>query len=81
MAVRREVNHAGEATVSFDVGKLRAALEVIANQVSKELAEDNPVLPVVRGEIAPFWCLPGRTNMPLLEIHQSRHICTFCSSG
>ena len=37
-----------------------------------ELAEDNPVSPVVREESAAFWCLLrcllGRTDMPLLEI-------------
>jgi hypothetical protein len=85
MVVRARGNHAGEETISFDAGKLRTGLEVIANQLSKELAEDNPVSPVVRGEMAPFWCLLrcllGRTNMPLLEINQSRHICAFCSSG
>jgi pilus assembly protein CpaF len=27
----REMNHAGEATILLDVGKLRADLEVIAN--------------------------------------------------
>jgi hypothetical protein len=47
MVVRTRGNHAGEATISFDVGKPRAGLEVIANQLSKELAEDNPVSPVV----------------------------------
>jgi hypothetical protein len=57
----------------------RAGLEVIANQLSKELAEDNPVSPVVRDESASFWCLPrcllGRTNMPLLEIIKPSHLC------
>jgi Flp pilus assembly CpaF family ATPase len=41
--VRREVNYAGEAIISFDVGKLRTGLEVIANQLGKKLDEDNPV--------------------------------------
>jgi hypothetical protein len=62
--VRREVNHAGEATISFDVGKLRTGLEVIANQLSKELAEDNPVSPVVRDESA-FILVP--TKVPIRE--------------
>jgi hypothetical protein len=59
------VNHAGEATTSFDVGKLRAGFEVIANQLSQELADDNPVSPVVREESASFWCptkVPTREN-------------------
>src|ERR1700722_5859474 len=33
-----------EASVSFDAGKLRTGLEVIANQLGKRLDEDNPVL-------------------------------------
>ncbi len=33
-----------EATVSFDAGRLRTGLEVIANQLGKRLDEDNPVL-------------------------------------
>ncbi len=33
-----------EASVSFDAGKLRMGLEVIANQLGKRLDEDNPVL-------------------------------------
>jgi pilus assembly protein CpaF len=33
-----------EETVSFDAGKLRTGLEVIANQLGKRLDEDNPVL-------------------------------------
>jgi pilus assembly protein CpaF len=36
--IRREVS------VSFDAGKLRTGLEVIANQLGKRLDEDNPVL-------------------------------------
>jgi hypothetical protein len=72
-------------TISFDVvGKLRAGLEVLVNQLSKELAEDNPVSPVVRGEIASFWCLlkvPTRENECALEINQRRHISAFCSPG
>src|SRR6202051_2006117 len=31
-------------TISFDAGKLRTGLEVIANQLGKKLDEDNPVL-------------------------------------
>ena len=31
-------------SVSFDAGKLRTGLEVIANQLGKRLDEDNPVL-------------------------------------
>src|ERR1700688_1761130 len=33
-----------EETISFDAGKLRTGLEVIANQLGKKLDEDNPVL-------------------------------------
>ena len=33
-----------EAAVSFDPGRLRTGLEVIANQLGKRLDEDNPVL-------------------------------------
>jgi pilus assembly protein CpaF len=33
-----------EASVSFDAGKLRTGLEVIANQLGKRLDEDNPML-------------------------------------
>ena len=33
-----------EASVSFDAGKLRTGLEVIANQLGKRLDEDNPIL-------------------------------------
>src|SRR6185312_9215906 len=33
-----------EESVSFDAGKLRTGLEVIANQLGKKLDEDNPVL-------------------------------------
>ena len=33
-----------EESVSFDAGKLRTGLEVIANQLGKHLDEDNPVL-------------------------------------
>jgi pilus assembly protein CpaF len=33
-----------EKTVSFDAGKLRTGLEVIANQLGKKLDEDNPLL-------------------------------------
>jgi pilus assembly protein CpaF len=33
-----------ETTISFDAGKLRTGLEVIANQLGKRLDEDNPVL-------------------------------------
>jgi len=35
-----------EATISFDAGKLRTGLEVIANQLGKRLDEDNPLLHV-----------------------------------
>jgi hypothetical protein len=42
----------------------RAGLEVIANQLSKELAEDNPVSPVVRDESA-FILVP--TTVPIRE--------------
>ena len=31
-------------TISFDAGKLRTGLEVIANQLGKKLDEDNPRL-------------------------------------
>jgi len=33
-----------EASISFDTGRLRTGLEVIANQLGKRLDEDNPVL-------------------------------------
>ena len=33
-----------EQTISFDAGKLRTGLEVIANQLGKKLDEDNPLL-------------------------------------
>jgi pilus assembly protein CpaF len=33
-----------ERTISFDAGKLRTGLEVIANQLGKRLDEDNPLL-------------------------------------
>lgn len=33
-----------EAAISFDAGKLRTGLEVIANQLGKRLDEDNPLL-------------------------------------
>jgi pilus assembly protein CpaF len=33
-----------EKTVSFDAGRLRTGLEVIANQLGKRLDEDNPLL-------------------------------------
>jgi pilus assembly protein CpaF len=33
-----------EASISFDAGRLRSGLEVIANQLGKRLDEDNPVL-------------------------------------
>ncbi len=33
-----------EPTISFDAGRLRTGLEVIANQLGKRLDEDNPVL-------------------------------------
>jgi pilus assembly protein CpaF len=33
-----------DAAISFDAGKLRTGLEVIANQLGKHLDEDNPVL-------------------------------------
>ncbi|MHB1937464.1 MAG: CpaF family protein [Acidobacteriaceae bacterium] len=33
-----------EETISFDAGRLRTGLEVIANQLGKRLDEDNPVL-------------------------------------
>src|ERR1700728_4140189 len=33
-----------EASVSFDAGRLRTGLEVIANQLGKRLDEDNPIL-------------------------------------
>ena len=32
-----------EPTISFDAGKLRTGLEVIANQLGKKLDEDNPL--------------------------------------
>ena len=35
---------AKKQTISFDAGKLRTGLEVIANQLGKKLDEDNPVL-------------------------------------
>jgi pilus assembly protein CpaF len=35
-----------EESISFDAGKLRTGLEVIANQLGKKLDEDNPVLHV-----------------------------------
>ena len=44
MVVRTRGNHAAEETISFDAGKLRTGLEVIANQLGKKLDEDNPVL-------------------------------------
>ena len=55
-----------EKTISFDAGKLRTGLEVIANQLGKKLDEDNPLLnPTARWEppccgdpsrCAPFTC-------------------------
>jgi pilus assembly protein CpaF len=33
-----------EKNISFDAGKLRTGLEVIANQLGKRLDEDNPIL-------------------------------------
>src|ERR1700730_15188367 len=33
-----------EETISFDAGKLRTGLEVIANQLGKRLDENNPLL-------------------------------------
>ncbi len=33
-----------EKTISFDAGKLQTGLEVIADQLGKELDEDNPLL-------------------------------------
>ena len=35
---------AGSLVVSFDAGRLRTGLEVIANQLGKKLDEDNPLL-------------------------------------
>src|ERR1700693_449965 len=40
----REGKLCQEPTISFDAGKLRTGLEVIANQLGKRLDEDNPVL-------------------------------------
>ena len=39
----RDGNHAPGRAVSFDAGRLRTGLEVIANQLGKKLDEDNPV--------------------------------------
>src|SRR6202167_1874689 len=40
----REGRLCQEKTISFDAGKLRTGLEVIANQLGKKLDEDNPLL-------------------------------------
>ena len=40
----REGKLCQEPTISFDAGKLRTGLEVIANQLGKRLDEDNPRL-------------------------------------
>src|ERR1700675_2481456 len=40
----REGKLCQEPTISFDAGKLRTGLEVIANQLGKKLDEDNPLL-------------------------------------
>ena len=40
----REGRCARNQTISFDAGKLRTGLEVIANQLGKKLDEDNPRL-------------------------------------
>ena len=41
----RDGNHARETGISFDAGRLRTGLEVIANQLGKRLDEDNPHTP------------------------------------
>ena len=47
-----------EETISFDAGKLRTGLEVIANQLGKKLDEDNPSLACA----APGWKPPGGSD-------------------
>ena len=44
MVVRTRRNDCARKTISFDAGKLRTGLEVIANQLGKKLDEDNPYL-------------------------------------
>src|SRR5882762_9116401 len=66
-----------EKTISFDAGKLRTGLEVIANQLGKKLDEDNPRLQaqLPDGSRLAAWIPPLVSPAPAIAIRKftSRH--------
>ena len=66
-----------EPTISFDAGKLRTGLEVIANQLGKRLDEDNPRLhaQLQDGSRLAAWIPPLVSPAPAIAIRKftSRH--------
>src|SRR5271165_4015511 len=61
-----------EPTISFDAGKLRTGLEVIANQLGKRLDEDNPRLhaQLPDGSRIAAWILPLVSPAPAIAIRK-----------
>src|SRR6266851_1662905 len=66
-----------EPSISFDAGRLRTGLEVIANQLGKKLDEDNPLLDahLPDGSRLAAWIPPLVSPAPSLTIRKftSRH--------
>jgi len=73
----REGRLCEEPSVSFDAGKLRTGLEVIANQLGKKLDEDNPRLQaqLPDGSRLAAWISPIVNPAPAVDIRKftSRH--------
>lgn len=73
----REGRLCDEPSVSFDAGKLRTGLEVIANQLGKKLDEDNPRLQaqLPDGSRLAAWISPIVNPAPAVDIRKftSRH--------
>jgi len=73
----REGKLCEEPSVSFDTGKLRTGLEVIANQLGKKLDEDNPRLhaQLPDGSRLAAWISPIVNPAPAVDIRKftSRH--------
>ena len=73
----REGKLCDEPSVSFDAGKLRTGLEVIANQLGKKLDEDNPRLQaqLPDGSRLAAWISPIVNPAPAVDIRKftSRH--------
>ncbi|MFY9911729.1 MAG: ATPase, T2SS/T4P/T4SS family, partial [Candidatus Sulfotelmatobacter sp.] len=68
----REGRLCQEPTISFDVGKLRTGLEVIANQLGKRLDEDNPRLhaQLPDGSRIAAWIPPIVSPAPAIAIRK-----------